>query len=103
MADLHKMSDKETRAFHQFEAARDQATRRELLKLGAQSRLRVATAIAPGLDPKHRPQLRLLAALSHRIGSAYERLEHMDGAIRYARRLSRLAARRAGLAPRRPA
>lgn len=99
MPEMHALTAKELTALRQFECARDQATRRELTRLGAVSRLRLAKAIAANLDPKRRTHLRLLAELSRRAANGYERLEHIDGAIRFARRLARKARRRAGLEP----
>ena len=38
-----------------------------------------------------------LASLSHRIASGYERLEHLDGARRFAAKMARHARRRTGI------
>jgi hypothetical protein len=99
MTEIHALTPRESKALRQFECARDQAVRRELVRLGALARVRITRVIASGLDPARRPQLRLLTALSRRAATGYERLEHIDGAIRFARRLARKALRRAGVAP----
>lgn len=96
---MHALTAKELKAFQRMQRALDQATRRELIRLAALSHLRIAHVVSPKLDPTRRTHLRLLASLAKRAGSGYDTVIHIDGAIRFARRLARKAARGAGLAP----
>jgi hypothetical protein len=97
MPDFHKLTKKEAQALGRFERARKQTLRLELSQLAAQSRVRVARAVSSGLTPTRRTHARLLASLARRAASGYDRLEHLGGAVRYARRLVDVAAREAGL------
>lgn len=97
MPDLHRLTDEEARSLQRFERARDAELRFELLRLVARSRVRMATAVSASLDPARRSHMKQLAALGRRLASGYDRLVHLDGAIRFSRRMAAVAARRAGL------
>lgn len=94
---MTRLTREEERALERHAFARDWADRFELLRLAARARIRVGGAAAAGLDPLRRAQARRLAALTHRVASGYERLEHLEGARRWAARLARHARRRAGI------
>lgn len=94
MPEMHRLTAEERRALERYEAARDWTLRFELRRLAARARVRVAGAAAHGLDPERRAHARRLAALTHRIASGYERLVHLDGAIRFSRWMARKAKRR---------
>jgi hypothetical protein len=59
--------------------------------------LRVSRAFAAELDPARPAQARALSGFAKGTADAYTRLEHLDGAIRFAEGIANVAARKIGV------
>ncbi|HEY2986635.1 MAG TPA: hypothetical protein VGL11_02845 [Candidatus Binatia bacterium] len=97
MADFTALTDKEFAALKRHEMYERHARRFELLQLGERSALRLVEAMSGAIDRKDARQMGLLAALTGRAAAAYDRLQHHDDALRFARTVARLALKHAGL------
>jgi hypothetical protein len=93
MAEFTKLNARERAVFRRLETFTAQRTRFVLLRHAARATIRLVDAMTAGLTPTKPEDAAILAALARRKADAYERLRHLDGAVRFADGVARLALR----------